>query len=152
MITRGALRHGALAGGAGAIAAFGQAPYDLPFLMLAGLIAAVWLFKDRATPLQAAATGWAFGTGYFMHALQWIVSPFMVDPVRHGWMAPFALVLLAAGLALFWGLAFWLARRISRADLLPLALKRLPNRWWTPACRLCWQASVRMALICGCSP
>lgn len=107
---------------AGAVAAFGQAPYDLPPLMLVGLIAAVWLFQGCKTKAQAALTGWAFGTGYFMHALQWIVSPFMVDVARHGWMAPFALVFLAAGLALFWGAAFWFARRLGGPRAWPLIL------------------------------
>lgn len=112
----------AAAGLAGTVAAFGQAPYDLPLLMLLGLSGAVWLVQARTTPWQAALTGWAFGTGYFAHALQWIVSPFMVDVARHGWMAPFALLFMAAGLALFWGLAFWLARRVSPHRLLPLAM------------------------------
>ncbi len=76
----------------GAGGAFGQQPYDLPPLMLLGMIGAVWLFQGRVTARQAGVTGWAFGLGYFMHALHWIVSPFLVDVPRHGWMAPFALV------------------------------------------------------------
>jgi apolipoprotein N-acyltransferase len=86
------------------------------------MAAAVFLLQARAAPWHAALTGWAFGTGYFAHALQWIVSPFMVDVARHGWMAPFALLFLAAGLALFWGLAFWAARRISPTGVWPLVL------------------------------
>lgn len=101
---------------AGAIAAFGQAPYDLPLALFAGLVAAFWLYREqRGGTGRAALLGWGIGFGYFLHALQWIVSPFMVDVARHGWMAPFALILLAAGMALFWGLAFaaarWLAPR-----------------------------------------
>ncbi|MEX3314710.1 apolipoprotein N-acyltransferase [Sulfitobacter sp. PS-8MA] len=101
---------------AGAIAAFGQAPYDLPLALFAGLVAAFWLYRrQQGGTGRAALLGWGFGFGYFLHALQWIVSPFMVDVARHGWMAPFALILLAAGMALFWGLAFaaarWLAPR-----------------------------------------
>jgi apolipoprotein N-acyltransferase len=42
-------------------------------------------------------------------ALGWIVEPFLVEADRHAWMAPFALVLLPGGLALFWALAGWLA-------------------------------------------
>ena len=116
-----------LAGSIGAIAAFGQAPYDLPLLMLAAMAGAVWLFNHCDTPRQSALIGWAFGTGYFMHALQWIVSPFMVDAARHGWMAPFALILLSAGLAIFWGVAFWGARKLH------------PSRAW--ALILCWPAA-----------
>ncbi|MFG6560718.1 apolipoprotein N-acyltransferase [Sulfitobacter sp. 1A15299] len=108
---------------AGAIAAFGQAPYELPILLFAGLVAAFWLFRAQSGgPMRAALLGWGFGFGYFLHALQWIVSPFMVDVARHGWMAPFALILLAAGMALFWGLAFGLARWIAPKRGLALAL------------------------------
>ena len=111
-----------LAGVIGAVSAFGQAPYDLPLLMLAGMAAAVWLYNQSTNERGAALVGWAFGTGYFMHALQWIVSPFMVDAARHGWMAPFALVLLSAGLAIFWGVAFWGARKLAPGRAWPLVL------------------------------
>ncbi|MFD2740851.1 apolipoprotein N-acyltransferase [Sulfitobacter aestuarii] len=111
--------------GLGVIAALGQAPYDLPLLMLAAMVLVIRLFATRGTPWQAALLGWLFGAGYFIHALRWIVSPFLVDVERHGWMAPFALVLLGAGMALFWGLAFWAARRLS------------PRGW---GLILCWPA------------
>ena len=106
----------------GAIAAFGQAPYDLPIVMLVAFVGAIWLFDGVSRARSAAVYGWAFGTGYFAHALQWIVSPFLVDVARHGWMAPFAVVLMAAGLALFWGMAFWMARSLSRRQVWPLLL------------------------------
>ena len=109
----GAWRLVAVAALAGAIGAFAQAPYDMPLLMLVALIAASYLFSQAKTTGRAALIGWAFGFGYFLHALQWIVSPFMVDVARHGWMAPFALVFMGAGMALFWGVAFWGARRLS---------------------------------------
>lgn len=67
----------------------------------------------RAYPPGAALTGWAFGSGYFAVALFWIIEPFQIDAARHGWMAPFALVFLSTGLALFWGAAFWIARRLT---------------------------------------
>lgn len=102
-----------MAAAMGGIAAFGQAPYDQPLVLVLALAAAIHLFAQATSLWQAAFFGWAFGTGYFAHALQWIVSPFMVDVARHGWMAPFALLFLSAGLALFWGLAFWLARRLQ---------------------------------------
>lgn len=76
-------------------------------LVLAFLVAPI----ARTT---AALFGWFFGLGYFAITLRWLVEPFMVDPVRHGWMAPFAILLMAGGLALFWALSFWLARWIVR--------------------------------------
>jgi apolipoprotein N-acyltransferase len=59
-------------------------------------------------------TGFAAGTGYFAVALAWIVEPFLIDIARHGWMAPFAVVLLSGGLGLFWGVAAGLGRRARR--------------------------------------
>ncbi|WP_157133004.1 apolipoprotein N-acyltransferase [Roseobacter sp. SK209-2-6] len=62
----------------------------------------------------AAFLGWMFGTGYFAFALSWIIEPFQIDAERYAWMAPFALVFLAAGLALFWAAAF--AAAANRQD------------------------------------
>ena len=108
------------AGLAGVLGAFGQAPYEWSVLMLAAMVVAVFLYNQTTTKRQAALVGFCFGTGYFIHALQWIVSPFLVDVARHGWMAPFALVLMAAGMALFWGCAFWAARWLNAARAWPL--------------------------------
>jgi apolipoprotein N-acyltransferase len=43
----------------------------------------------------------------------WITEPFMVDAKNQGWMAPFALVMMAGGLALFWGGAALLYRVLN---------------------------------------
>ena len=103
----------AAAVGAGAVAAFGQAPYDQPLLLLLGLVVAITLFQRCARPWQAAAIGWGFAFGYFLHGWVWLVSPFMVDPERYAWMAPFALIGMCGGLALFWAVAFGLSRMVS---------------------------------------
>lgn len=97
----------------GALAALGQAPFDLPLVMMAAFAGAVHFWSRIETPRAAAFWGFAVGFGYFAVALHWIVSPFLVDVARHGWMAPFAVVLMAAGGALFWCIAFWSARRLS---------------------------------------
>ncbi len=111
---REATKRGLAPAALGVVASLGQAPVDLPVLLLAGF-AGVFLLYARRVPSarQAAALGWAFGFGYFGVSLHWIVSPFLVDAARHGWMAPFAVVLMAAGGGLFWMAAFWLARRLG---------------------------------------
>jgi apolipoprotein N-acyltransferase len=68
--------------------------------------------RDGAGPEGRLLRAWAGGAGYFALTLHWIVEPFMVDAARHGWMAPFALVLFAGGLALFWAAAGWAAVRL----------------------------------------
>lgn len=54
---------------------------------------------------QAFFLGWLAGLGYFGVSTWWIGEPFLVDVATYGWMAPFAIVLMGGGLALFWGLA-----------------------------------------------
>jgi apolipoprotein N-acyltransferase len=98
----------------GAVAGLGQAPFDLWPLTMAGFGVAAVLLHRTPGWRRAAVLGWAMGTGYFALTLVWIVQPFLVDPLRHGWMAPFALVLMAGGLALFWALGFAVAHAAGR--------------------------------------
>lgn len=98
---------------AGAVMALGQAPWDLPLVTMATLVLVIARWPGSTGPRAAFGDGWALGVGYFALALMWIVEPFQVDAARHGWMAPFALALMAGGLASFWGCAFALARWVS---------------------------------------
>jgi apolipoprotein N-acyltransferase len=91
-----------------------------PFGFLPGLLgyAALLALLDRvrARPLRSAFfRAWLAGLGYFAVSCWWIVEPFMVDAKNQGWMAPIALPLLAAGLALFWGLAGLVYRFAARS-------------------------------------
>ena len=104
----------AVAGLLGLVAALGLEPWGLWPLTVAALAAQPFLLGAVLRPGAGFLLGWAFGTGYFALALMWIVEPFFVDAARHGWMAPFALVFMAGGLALFWGAAYWGAVRLAR--------------------------------------
>jgi apolipoprotein N-acyltransferase len=103
-------RRAALAFVLGAVAALGQAPFGLWPLTVVAMAGVVWLVTQTETRGRAFWIGLAAGTGHFALALSWIVEPFLIDIARHGWMAPFAVVLLAAGMGLFWGMAALLAR------------------------------------------
>ncbi|NOX73270.1 MAG: apolipoprotein N-acyltransferase [Alphaproteobacteria bacterium] len=92
----------------------GQAPWSLVPVSLVALFLAVWAFSAIEKPKQAAWFGWALGTGYFAAFMFWIVEPFLVEPEVYGWMAPFALVFMVAGLALFWALGFGVAAALGR--------------------------------------
>lgn len=98
----------------GVVAGLGQAPLDLWPATILALVVMI-LIHDRSviSARQAFRDSWFFGLGYFAFSLRWIVEPFLVDVPRHGWMAPFALVLMAGGMALFWGGAGYLARRFA---------------------------------------
>jgi apolipoprotein N-acyltransferase len=81
-----------------------------PFGVLPGLLGYALLLRaieaDTPRPLRSAFfRGWLAGVGYFAVGVWWVVEPFLVDAAVHGWMAPFALILMAGGLALFWGAA-----------------------------------------------
>ena len=97
----------------GALAALGQAPIDWPIATVLSLAAVMAVYGGAGTAKAAAKIGWAYGFGYFLLALAWIVNPFFVEPDRDGWMAPFALVLLPAGLGLFWAVAFAAGKRLG---------------------------------------
>lgn len=101
----------------GAAAALGQAPFGLWPATLVGLAIGAYLIGAAPDARQAAWRGWALGVGYFALTLSWIVQPFFVDPWVHGWMAPFAIALMAAGLALFWALASGLSVGVGAGRL-----------------------------------
>ena len=98
----------------GAVAALAHEAWATGFLWLT--VPFVLALLVVPTKRRAATWfGWLLGLGYFATTLRWIVEPFLVDPVRHGWMAPFAIIFMASGLALFWAAAFWLARWFAGA-------------------------------------
>ncbi|SHG49858.1 apolipoprotein N-acyltransferase [Cognatishimia maritima] len=108
----------------GLIASLGQAPFGVPLVSLIGFALGFYSLRRAATMRGAAWIGWRFGLGYFVLSLHWLVSPFLVDAARHAWMAPFAVLFMAGGLALFWGVAFAISHRLGSIALLmtmPLA-------------------------------
>jgi apolipoprotein N-acyltransferase len=94
-----------LAAGAAAALAFP------PFSVLPGLIGYPLLLHlcDRAAPERRMRSafwrGWLAGIAFFLISTWWVAEAFYVDAKEQGWMAPIAVVLLAAGLGLFWGAA-----------------------------------------------
>ena len=101
----------------GAVAAAAMAPLSMWPALFIALPVLVWLldgiYAQSETWWQrlwpAFWTGWGFGFGYFGASLYWIGEAFLVDAATFGWVLPFAITLLPAGLALFWGGAAVLA-------------------------------------------
>ncbi|WP_313135456.1 apolipoprotein N-acyltransferase [Paracoccus jeotgali] len=97
----------------GAVIALGQQPWGLWLLSLLALALALHgsaaAPSARATALRAGLVG----TGFFALAMSWITEPFLVQPEIHGWMAPFALILMALGGGAFWAIPGWLAGRLT---------------------------------------
>lgn len=93
-----------------------------PFGLLPGLLGYALLLHlldgaNDAKPLRSAFwRGWLAGLAYFGLGTWWIGEAFLVDAANQGWMAPFAVAAMAAGLALFWGLAGLLYRLVRPAS------------------------------------
>ena len=105
----------------GALATAALPPVHAIVLLLPAFTGLVWLIDGSArarVPWRAAfAAGWWFGFGHFLPGIYWIALALLTDPARFGWMVPFAVFGLAAGLALFPGLAAWLTRLSGAAGI-----------------------------------
>ena len=143
---RGAVVHAqgwrrvALAFTAGALSNLAMAPFFLAPVLFLTLPVLVWLIDGtagsergtRAGLLAAAGAGWWFGFGYFLFGLFWIGEAFLVEADTFGWMLPFAVTLMPAGLALFWAGAAAAARAFWRpgfARVIVLALALGACEW-----------------------
>jgi apolipoprotein N-acyltransferase len=100
---------------AGASTALALPPLNIwpvPFLTFPIL---VWLVDGAAAGrlggvLAAASAGWWFGFGYFLAGLYWVGHAFLVDAKTFGWLLPFAVIALPAGMAVYTALGLALAR------------------------------------------
>jgi apolipoprotein N-acyltransferase len=109
-----------LALAAGIATAFAHPPFGvLPGILGYGLLFALVDQTDGEHPLRSAFwRAFLAGVAYFSIGCWWVAEAFLVDAAEQGWMAPFAVVLLAAGLALFWGFGGLLYRALRPRDTL----------------------------------
>ncbi len=98
-------RRRLIALGAGALSAFAMAPYDLWPLLILTFPVLIWLIDGAgagtAGVRSAFGAGWWFGFGYFFAGLYWIGMALLVEADQFGWLLPFAVIAIPAGLALF---------------------------------------------------
>ncbi|MBA4130564.1 MAG: apolipoprotein N-acyltransferase [Hyphomicrobium sp.] len=81
---------------------------------------------------RAFKDGWWFGFGYFFAGLFWVGEAFLVEADVFGWLLPFAVTLLPAGLALFLGAAAAVTRALWRpglAGILVMAIVFTAAEW-----------------------
>jgi len=110
---------------AGAISSLAMPPFDFVFVLFITFPVLVWLI-DGASSEPAAGLfsklaegfkpGLFFGFGYFLAGLWWIGNAFLVESETFAWALPFAVLLVPAALAVFWGLATALARLLWFGD------------------------------------
>lgn len=119
---------------AGAISVLALAPFFIWPMLFITLPVLVWRLDAIEAPAaervtsrwarwrqsglaHAAAAGWWFGFGYFAFGLFWMGEAFLVDAKTFAWLLPFAVTLMPAGLALFYGAAAAVAWRLSSPGL-----------------------------------
>lgn len=116
-------QRGLAAVAAGALASTALPPSGLwPVLFVAFPVFLCLLASEPMTCWRSGfGLGWLFGLGYFVVAFHWIGLAFLVDAETYLWMMPFMVGALAGGMALYWGVAAVLARRLGGTGL-PLVL------------------------------
>ena len=123
-----------LAGAATALALPPINAWPVPFVTFPIL---VWLVDGAAAGRlggvpAAAVAGWWFGFGYFLAGLYWVGHAFLVDAKTFGWLLPFAVIALPAGMALYTALGLALARLIwtrGASRVLALAVALTLGEW-----------------------
>ena len=130
-------RRGAIAFAAGAVSVLAMAPFNLWPVLFLTLPVVVWLIDGAGAGklggvAAAALSGWWFGFGYLLAGLYWIGNALLVDAQTFGWLLPFAIAGLPAGLALFMAAGFAIARLIWTQDasrILALAVALTVSEW-----------------------
>jgi apolipoprotein N-acyltransferase len=117
----GGVTRGVFAALLGALSVLAFAPvhaWPVLFVSFGGL---VWLLDGCAAGSRfgarlrcAGLTGFWFGFGYFLTGFYWIAEAFLVEPWRHGWLIPFVMTAMPAGMALFFAGACALAMAMWR--------------------------------------
>lgn len=97
----------------GFVLAVGQAPISLPIGVFTSIPILGYCAYRANTKKQAFAIGWYAGLGYFGLSMLWLVEPFLVEPEKYAIFAPFALLAMSGGLALFWGTAFAFSKQFN---------------------------------------
>ncbi|SNY90390.1 apolipoprotein N-acyltransferase [Cohaesibacter sp. ES.047] len=97
---------------AGIIASFAQDPFGWFPLLWLSMPLLVWLLDSAAlgqntkrAAFAMARVGWMFGFGFFLCTFYWLGAAFLVEADKFAWAMPLAVVILPAGLALFWCVA-----------------------------------------------
>jgi apolipoprotein N-acyltransferase len=130
-------RRALVASAAGALSALSMAPFDAWPVLFLTLPVLVWLIDGstagrRSALWSAAIAGWCFGFGYFLAGLYWVGYAFLVDAKTFGWLLPFAVTALPAGMACYTAAGLALARMLwSRGPtrLLALAVALTAAEW-----------------------
>ena len=93
----------------GWLTTFSLPPFSIfPLIFTLGL--GIYLIKNINSLKRTFYAGWFLGFGWFSFGLYWIGSAFLVSDVYHIFIMPLVIIILPSMLAIFWALAFWLAK------------------------------------------
>jgi apolipoprotein N-acyltransferase len=122
----------------GAIGVLALAPFSFFPAFFVPMTIAVWLIDGSSgetlwrSVRRAAGAGWWLGFGYFVAGLWWLGVAFLTEADRFAWALPLGVIGLPAGLALFTGLGFALARLLwspGAARIFALAVGLSTAEW-----------------------
>ena len=122
---------------AGGVSVLALAPFDAWPVLFFTFPILVWLVDGAAGGRlgglpSAAIAGWWFGFGYFLAGLYWVGHAFLVDVKTFGWLLPFAVIALPAGMACYTGFGLALARMLwtrGPTRLIALAVALTAAEW-----------------------
>jgi len=100
----------------GGIFGLSHEPFNLPIIGFFSLpfAAFFWLYFTSKTS-RSFFTGYFFGLGYFGLIFNWILQPFLIEFGHNILIALMGYLVFVGFLALFWGVAFYLAFRVTKS-------------------------------------
>jgi len=97
----------------GSILALALPPFYI-FPALLTFTLCLLILDGSVSKKQAFFTGWWFGFGFFTAGLYWIANALLIDPIKFGWLVPFAALAFPALLATSTGFAALFTYMIPR--------------------------------------
>ena len=105
----------------GAISTLSLMPFSFfPIIFALGL--GIYSISLIPSIKKTFIASWFLGFGWFSFGLYWIGSAFFVAETYHMFLMPLAVIILPSILALFWALAFFLAKLLTPKNKSPILL------------------------------
>ncbi len=107
---------------AGALSTLALAPFFYVPLLWITIPIFIMLIRTAERARQGFWYGWWFGFGYFCAGIYWFAHALLVDAAAFGWLIPFAVLGIGAGLAIYIGLNGWIGYYARNLPVVPFSL------------------------------